>query len=215
VPGHQLVVAALKTRVLPAKIPCRMGWGLWCVAGRLQRGWGDPEGFLEVAGTRRCALGRCFCVECLEVLVGRGTSAKAKEQEPWNCYMCQPQRSYGVLHRRQDWNTRLQDFFTSDKGQEYVRAAEGRANSSAFLGPLPCSRSSTLSKGAGLLALQVLSQRWRRCLRSRGLASWSIAALPRAGPSLLPFDCRLHPKSTPQSRQRTGDLFECSLCLMA
>ncbi|NXI40591.1 DNM3B methyltransferase, partial [Galbula dea] len=63
---------------------------------------------------------RCFCVECLEVLVGRGTSAKAKEQEPWNCYMCQPQGSYGVLQRRQDWNARLQDFFTSDKGQEYA-----------------------------------------------------------------------------------------------
>ncbi|KFP03979.1 DNA (cytosine-5)-methyltransferase 3B, partial [Calypte anna] len=63
---------------------------------------------------------RCFCVECLEVLVGRGTSAKAKEQEPWNCYMCQPQGSYGVLQRRQDWDTRLQDFFTSDKGQEYA-----------------------------------------------------------------------------------------------
>ncbi|NXX03566.1 DNM3B methyltransferase, partial [Larus smithsonianus] len=78
------------------------------------------KGFLEVTGTRCCDLGRCFCVECLEVLVGRGTSAKAKEQEPWNCYMCQPQRSYGVLQRRQDWNTRLQDFFTSDKGQEYA-----------------------------------------------------------------------------------------------
>ncbi|XP_010173868.1 DNA (cytosine-5)-methyltransferase 3B-like, partial [Antrostomus carolinensis] len=63
---------------------------------------------------------RCFCVECLEVLVGRGTSTKAKEQEPWNCYMCQPQRSYGVLQRRQDWNPRLQDFFTSDKGQKYA-----------------------------------------------------------------------------------------------
>ncbi|XP_065501605.1 DNA (cytosine-5)-methyltransferase 3B isoform X3 [Caloenas nicobarica] len=63
---------------------------------------------------------RCFCVECLEVLVGRGTSAKAKEQEPWNCYMCQPAGNYGVLQRRQDWSTRLQDFFTSDKGQEYA-----------------------------------------------------------------------------------------------
>ncbi|NWX95148.1 DNM3B methyltransferase, partial [Nothoprocta ornata] len=62
---------------------------------------------------------RCFCVECLEVLVGRGTSAKAKEQEPWNCYMCQPPRSYGVLQRRHDWSVRLQDFFSSDKGQEY------------------------------------------------------------------------------------------------
>uniref|UniRef100_A0A8C3DQ10 DNA methyltransferase 3 beta n=1 Tax=Corvus moneduloides TaxID=1196302 RepID=A0A8C3DQ10_CORMO len=63
---------------------------------------------------------RCFCVECLEVLVRRGTSAKVKEQEPWNCYMCQPQQSHGVLQRRQDWNARLQDFFTSDKGQEYA-----------------------------------------------------------------------------------------------
>ncbi|XP_074868322.1 DNA (cytosine-5)-methyltransferase 3B isoform X3 [Carettochelys insculpta] len=62
---------------------------------------------------------RCFCVECLEVLVGRGTSAKAKEQEPWSCYMCQPQQCYGVLQRRPDWNIQLQDFFTSDKGQEY------------------------------------------------------------------------------------------------
>ncbi|KAH1182397.1 hypothetical protein KIL84_010151 [Mauremys mutica] len=64
-------------------------------------------------------LRRCFCVECLEVLVGQGTSAKAKEQEPWSCYMCQPQKCYGVLQRRPDWNVRLQDFFTSDKGQEY------------------------------------------------------------------------------------------------
>ncbi|XP_062361273.1 DNA (cytosine-5)-methyltransferase 3B isoform X3 [Cinclus cinclus] len=63
---------------------------------------------------------RCFCVECLDVLVGRGTSARVKEQEPWNCYMCQPQQNRGVLQRRQDWNTRLQDFFTSDKGQEYA-----------------------------------------------------------------------------------------------
>ncbi|NXP18193.1 DNM3B methyltransferase, partial [Scytalopus superciliaris] len=63
---------------------------------------------------------RCFCVECLDVLVGRGTSAKAREQEPWNCYMCQPQQNYGMLQRRQDWNTRLLDFFTSDKGQEYA-----------------------------------------------------------------------------------------------
>lgn len=68
------------------------------------------------------------------MLVGRGTSAKAKEQEPWNCYMCQPQGSYGVLQRRQDWNLRLQDFFTSDKGQEYVRAVLG---SRALLSPLP------------------------------------------------------------------------------
>ncbi|XP_069908028.1 DNA (cytosine-5)-methyltransferase 3B isoform X3 [Oryctolagus cuniculus] len=62
---------------------------------------------------------RCFCVECLEVLVGSGTAADAKLQEPWSCYMCVPQRCHGVLRRRKDWNVRLQAFFTSDMGHEY------------------------------------------------------------------------------------------------
>ncbi|XP_036100901.1 DNA (cytosine-5)-methyltransferase 3B isoform X3 [Molossus molossus] len=62
---------------------------------------------------------RCFCVECLEVLVGSGTAADAKLQEPWSCYMCLPQRCHGVLQRRKDWNVRLQSFFTSDTGLEY------------------------------------------------------------------------------------------------
>uniref|UniRef100_A0A2K5D256 DNA (cytosine-5)-methyltransferase 3B n=1 Tax=Aotus nancymaae TaxID=37293 RepID=A0A2K5D256_AOTNA len=62
---------------------------------------------------------RCFCVECLEVLVGTGTAAEAKLQEPWSCYMCLPQRCHGILRRRKDWNMRLQAFFTSDTGLEY------------------------------------------------------------------------------------------------
>nr|XP_004464122.2 DNA (cytosine-5)-methyltransferase 3B isoform X4 [Dasypus novemcinctus] len=62
---------------------------------------------------------RCFCVECLEVLVGAGTAANAKLQEPWSCYMCVPQRCHGILRRRKDWNLRLQAFFTSDMGHEY------------------------------------------------------------------------------------------------
>ncbi|XP_012866202.1 PREDICTED: DNA (cytosine-5)-methyltransferase 3B isoform X5 [Dipodomys ordii] len=57
---------------------------------------------------------RCFCVECLEVLVGPGTAAEAKLQEPWSCYMCVPQRCHGVLRRRKDWNVRLNTFFTTD-----------------------------------------------------------------------------------------------------
>ncbi|XP_029329858.1 DNA (cytosine-5)-methyltransferase 3B isoform X4 [Mus caroli] len=61
---------------------------------------------------------RCFCVECLEVLVGAGTAEDAKLQEPWSCYMCLPQRCHGVLRRRKDWNMRLQDFFTTDPDLE-------------------------------------------------------------------------------------------------
>ncbi|XP_042085963.1 DNA (cytosine-5)-methyltransferase 3B isoform X10 [Ovis aries] len=62
---------------------------------------------------------RCFCVECLEALVGAGTAAEAKLQEPWSCYMCLPQRCHGILRRRKDWSVRLQAFFTSDPGLEY------------------------------------------------------------------------------------------------
>lgn len=52
--------------------------------------------------------------------MGTGTAADAKLQEPWSCYMCLPQRCHGVLRRRKDWNVRLQAFFTSDMGLEYV-----------------------------------------------------------------------------------------------
>ncbi|ETE65324.1 DNA (cytosine-5)-methyltransferase 3B, partial [Ophiophagus hannah] len=61
----------------------------------------------------------CFCVDCLNTLVGRGTAEAARKEEPWNCYMCRPQQRYGILLRRRDWNTRLKEFFTSEEGQEY------------------------------------------------------------------------------------------------
>ncbi|XP_026544910.1 DNA (cytosine-5)-methyltransferase 3B [Notechis scutatus] len=61
----------------------------------------------------------CFCVDCLNTLVGRGTAEAARKEEPWNCYMCRPQQRYGVLLRRRDWNTRLKEFFTNEEGQEY------------------------------------------------------------------------------------------------
>ncbi|KAM6457894.1 DNA (cytosine-5)-methyltransferase 3B [Liasis olivaceus] len=61
----------------------------------------------------------CFCVDCLNTLVGRGSAEAARKEEPWSCYMCQPQQRYGVLLRRHDWNTRLKGFFTNEDGQEY------------------------------------------------------------------------------------------------
>ncbi|XP_058034201.1 DNA (cytosine-5)-methyltransferase 3B [Ahaetulla prasina] len=61
----------------------------------------------------------CFCVDCLNTLVGRGSAEAARKEEPWSCYMCRPQQRYGVLLRRRDWNTRLKEFFTNEEGQEY------------------------------------------------------------------------------------------------
>ncbi|KAH0619331.1 hypothetical protein JD844_019351 [Phrynosoma platyrhinos] len=62
---------------------------------------------------------RCFCVDCLNALVGRGAADAARKEEPWSCYMCQPEMRYGLLLRRHDWNTRLKEFFTNESGQEY------------------------------------------------------------------------------------------------
>uniref|UniRef100_A0AAV2JIF1 Uncharacterized protein n=1 Tax=Knipowitschia caucasica TaxID=637954 RepID=A0AAV2JIF1_KNICA len=37
------------------------------------------------------------------------------------CYMCQPPQTYGVLKRRHDWSLKLQQFFASDYGHQFVR----------------------------------------------------------------------------------------------
>lgn len=63
---------------------------------------------------------RCFCVDCLDILVDPGASNNARYLDPWRCYMCQPLLQYGVLKRRHDWNLKLQEFFANDNGQEFV-----------------------------------------------------------------------------------------------
>ncbi|KAM4738409.1 DNA (cytosine-5)-methyltransferase 3B isoform 2-T2 [Anableps anableps] len=70
-----------------------------------------------LCGNANCC--RCFCVDCLDILVDPGASNNARYQDPWLCYMCQPLRQYGVLKRRHDWNLKLQEFFVNDNGQEF------------------------------------------------------------------------------------------------
>uniref|UniRef100_A0A6Q2YP43 DNA (cytosine-5-)-methyltransferase n=1 Tax=Esox lucius TaxID=8010 RepID=A0A6Q2YP43_ESOLU len=70
-----------------------------------------------LCGNANCC--RCFCVDCLDILVGAGASNNARNLDPWRCYMCQPLQPYGVLKRRHDWSTKLQEFFVNDNGQEF------------------------------------------------------------------------------------------------
>lgn len=63
---------------------------------------------------------RCFCVDCLDILVGAGAANSARDLDPWRCYMCQPLQQYGVLKKRHDWSLKLQEFFVNDSGQEFV-----------------------------------------------------------------------------------------------
>nr|XP_057907899.1 DNA (cytosine-5)-methyltransferase 3B-like isoform X1 [Doryrhamphus excisus] len=70
-----------------------------------------------LCGNANCC--RCFCVDCLDILVDPGASNNARFLDPWRCYMCQPLLQYGVLKRRHDWSVKLQEFFGNDNGQEF------------------------------------------------------------------------------------------------
>uniref|UniRef100_A0A665W1Z5 DNA (cytosine-5-)-methyltransferase n=1 Tax=Echeneis naucrates TaxID=173247 RepID=A0A665W1Z5_ECHNA len=58
-----------------------------------------------LCGNANCC--RCFCVDCLDILVDPGASNNARYLDPWRCYMCQPLMQYGVLKRRHDWSLKL------------------------------------------------------------------------------------------------------------
>uniref|UniRef100_A0AAY4DMF6 DNA (cytosine-5-)-methyltransferase n=1 Tax=Denticeps clupeoides TaxID=299321 RepID=A0AAY4DMF6_9TELE len=70
-----------------------------------------------LCGNANCC--RCFCVDCLDILVGAGVANSARYLDPWRCYMCQPLQQYGVLKRRHDWSIKLQHFFVIDNGREF------------------------------------------------------------------------------------------------
>ncbi|XP_042246254.1 DNA (cytosine-5)-methyltransferase 3A-like isoform X6 [Thunnus thynnus] len=73
-----------------------------------------------MCGNNNCC--RCFCVECVDLMVGAGSAAAAIKEDPWNCYMCGPRNTYGLLRRRDDWPCRLQHFFANNHEQEFEPA---------------------------------------------------------------------------------------------
>ncbi|XP_076973632.1 DNA (cytosine-5)-methyltransferase 3-like [Tamandua tetradactyla] len=51
---------------------------------------------------------RCYCFECMDTLVGPGTSGRAQAGGSWVCFLCLPFPSHGLLQRRKRWRGRLQ-----------------------------------------------------------------------------------------------------------
>ncbi|XP_038165294.1 DNA (cytosine-5-)-methyltransferase 3 beta, duplicate a [Cyprinodon tularosa] len=76
-------------------------------------------GGLEVilCGNSSCC--RCFCKDCLEILVAEGTFEKLKEVDPWSCFMCKPSQCDGHLRLRPDWSVRVQDLFANNSAIEF------------------------------------------------------------------------------------------------
>ncbi|XP_048840817.1 DNA (cytosine-5)-methyltransferase 3A-like isoform X1 [Brienomyrus brachyistius] len=70
-----------------------------------------------MCGNNNCC--RCFCVECVDLLVGPGAAQAAIKEDPWNCYMCGHKNVYGLLRRRDDWPCRLQHFFANNHDQDF------------------------------------------------------------------------------------------------
>ena len=64
---------------------------------------------------------RCFCKDCLEILVGPGTFDKLKDIDPWNCYFCDPSKCDGNLKLRPDWSVKVQEFFANNSAMAFVR----------------------------------------------------------------------------------------------
>ncbi|CAD7673651.1 unnamed protein product [Nyctereutes procyonoides] len=62
---------------------------------------------------------RCSFVECVDLLMGPGTTQAAIKEDPWNCYMCGHKGTYRLLRRRDDWPSRLQMFFANNHDQEF------------------------------------------------------------------------------------------------
>ncbi|XP_062253204.1 DNA (cytosine-5)-methyltransferase 3A-like isoform X4 [Platichthys flesus] len=70
-----------------------------------------------MCGNNNCC--RCFCVECVDLLVGPGAAHAAIKEDPWNCYMCGQKGVFGLLERRTDWPCRLQLFFANNHDQDF------------------------------------------------------------------------------------------------
>ncbi|XP_047200887.1 DNA (cytosine-5)-methyltransferase 3A isoform X2 [Girardinichthys multiradiatus] len=70
-----------------------------------------------MCGNNNCC--RCFCVECVDLLVGQGAAHAAIKEDPWNCYMCCQKGGFGLLERRADWPSRLQHFFANNHEQDF------------------------------------------------------------------------------------------------
>ena len=86
------------------------------------------DGCVSVGVNRRVwPVCRCFCVECVDLLVGPGAAHAAIKEDPWNCYMCSQKGVFGLLGRRGDWPSRLQHFFANNHDQDFVSCALLRA----------------------------------------------------------------------------------------
>ncbi|XP_016431059.1 DNA (cytosine-5)-methyltransferase 3B-like [Sinocyclocheilus rhinocerous] len=77
------------------------------------------ERYVRRAESNLVSFSSCYCVDCLDILVGEGTFNQLKNVDPWTCYLCAPESSSGALKPRHDWSIRVQEFFANNSAMEF------------------------------------------------------------------------------------------------
>ncbi|KAM6448153.1 LOW QUALITY PROTEIN: DNA (cytosine-5)-methyltransferase 3-like [Liasis olivaceus] len=63
---------------------------------------------------------RCFCEECVDILVYPGHAEEIEETSPWICLMCAPQGVNGLLKRRTKWCADLKHFYDQESNSPNI-----------------------------------------------------------------------------------------------
>lgn len=121
---------------------------------------------------------RCYCFECVDTLVGPGTSGKVQALNNWVCFLCLPLPSSGLLRRRPKWRGRLKAFYDREAVSGRV-GGRGGASCARLAGVLwaPGARCPWLCPQQSRPFRQrpvpvVLCDGWARQRSLRGYSSW-------------------------------------------
>ncbi|XP_066477401.1 DNA (cytosine-5)-methyltransferase 3-like [Tiliqua scincoides] len=63
---------------------------------------------------------RCFCKECLDMLIGPGTAKEVEETNPWVCFMCASLDTHGLLKRKTRWRAELKHFYDRESNHLWI-----------------------------------------------------------------------------------------------
>nr|XP_026693797.1 DNA (cytosine-5)-methyltransferase 3A-like isoform X1 [Ciona intestinalis] len=64
--------------------------------------------------------GRCFCTDCLDLMVGAGQYDKLVPLDKWSCYVCTNDSSCSLIVKREDWQEKLRLLHPEAKYQKLV-----------------------------------------------------------------------------------------------
>lgn len=70
---------------------------------------------------------RCYCFECMDTLVGPGTSGRVQAVSNWVCFLCLPFPRSGLLRRRKKWRGWLKAFCDGESVRGGGGGRRGRA----------------------------------------------------------------------------------------